>query len=436
MPQIRGFRAWRYNNKIVTDVSKVVAPPYDVISKKAQDEYYRRHPFNVIRLILGKKESSKNKVDWYSTAQKHLSEWQSKGILQQDPLPSLYVYIQDYEDGNIQKRRTGFIAAMNLDTGSVLKHENTLAAPKKDRLTLLKKVRTNLSPIFGLYEDRPNDIGKLFGSALKEKPVVDVTFEGVHHRLYKESRPKIVKSVSQKMKTKPMFIADGHHRFEVACQFQELMRRRVPKDKQAAWNYVMTYFSDCVHNPFKIYPTHRLLRYPKSSKIDLLGALAQKGILKKVRSLSEILTFLEHPRSQEVSSSKMYSFGIYTKKKGFYLLHLNPKSLKFTKNNPVEKLDVSVLHRMIIEPCFGIKAIAKSEAIDFTRDPKTACQSVDVGYFDTALFLRPTSLSEMIEVSKRGLKMPQKSTYFYPKLLTGLTFHSLEERAVNVGGGL
>jgi uncharacterized protein (DUF1015 family) len=304
---------------------------------------------------------------------------------------------------------------MKLDEKAVLKHENTLTGPKEDRLHLLKAVRTNLSPIFGLFEDASGGIQSLLKPATKKAPALDVHVAGVRHRLYVEGRADVARKVMAKIKAKPMFIADGHHRFEVACQFKKWMGAR------GDWDYVLTYFSDCRHNPFKIFPTHRLVRLPKG--LDLMKTLGALGELRAVRSLGSVLDALSQSRSE--AKDKSYQFGFYTAKTGFQLLKLDKRTVGAPKD-PVARLDVAVLHEKIIAPRLGIKAIEKSEAIDFTRDPEEAVHKVQSGLFDAAIFLRPTSLDEMLSVSKKGLKMPQKSTYFYPKLLTGLVFYGFD----------
>ncbi|MBI4432161.1 MAG: DUF1015 domain-containing protein [Candidatus Omnitrophica bacterium] len=416
MPEIKAFRGWRYNSQKVGDLSTVVAPPYDVISKKEQEALHSKSPHNVVRLILGKEEAGDTgQSNKYTRAGQFLSDWKSAGVLTRDPDPAIYVYLQNYSENGKTMTRIGMLAAMKIDEKAVLKHENTLAAPKKDRLSLLREVETNLSPIFGLFEDKKAAVQKVLKSTLKLKPVVDVTVDGVRHRVYAESRPAAVSRITREMKSKPMFIADGHHRFEVACQFKKWKENQPGASPDAGWNYVMTYFSDCLHNPFTIYPTHRLLKKPASLK-DPVKALGARGILKKADHLDQTLKKLIKP----------YQFGLYTREGGFHVFTLDRKLAPIAKANAVEKLDVAVLHKQLVEPFFKIKSIEKSEAIDFTRSATDAVARVKKGEFDAALFLRPTSLDQMIVASKKGLKMPQKSTYFYPKLLSGLVFHGFE----------
>lgn len=428
MSEIKAFRGWRYEKRRVGKLADVLAPPYDVISSKQQKELHKKNPYNVIRLILGKELAGDSvRRNRYTRAREFLNDWISEGILVQDMLPSIYVIVQDYKEGDRVQTRLGFMAAMRIDEKAVLKHENTLAKPKKDRLALLKEVQTNLSPIFGLFEDKNARVQGLLNKSLTSAPVLDVTGEGVRHRLYVENREENLKRLTIALATKPMFIADGHHRFEVACQFKNMMNARFPDLRDAGWNYVMTYFSDCVNNPFKIFPTHRLIRIPKKAMKDPLKVLASRGMLKKSKNLEAVLLKLD--KTREASHSKVYSFGVYSKKDGFFVLDLDQKLMTQAKKNPVDELDVAVLHKQLIEPCFKIRAIEKSAQINFTRDPREAKTEVDAGRFDLAFFLRPTSLNEMILVSKKGLKMPQKSTYFYPKLLSGLVFHRFDETA-------
>jgi uncharacterized protein (DUF1015 family) len=416
LPELKGFRGWRYNDRKVK-LADVFAPPYDVISPKEQDTLYKKNPFNVIRLELGKEEPGDSEnTNKYTRAKSFLNQWKQNSVLIQDHSPSIYVYVQNCKVEGRNETRIGFLAAMKIDEKAVLKHENTLASPKKDRLALLQQVKTNLSPIWGLFEDKKAEVNRALESTVKTLPVVDVTVDGVRHRLFVENRVDVLNKVVKAMKKKPMFIADGHHRFEVACQYRKLNR------KKGDANYVMTYFADCLHNPFKIFPTHRLLRIQKPE--TALKIFAGRGTLKKLSNLNDVLKALSKNRLE--SKQKEYPFGIYTKKDGFYLFTLSRQWTDKWRKDAVKRLDVSVLHEQLIAPLFGITKIEKSQEIDFTRDAKAAVEKVDSGEFNVAIFLRPTSLVEMIEVSKKGLKMPQKSTYFYPKLLSGLVFNTLE----------
>lgn len=421
MPEIKAFRAWRYNPSKIKQASRVVAPPYDVISPAEQERLYHADPHNVIRLELGKKTAKDSETDnCYTRAASQMAEWKSKDVLIRESSPALYIYEQDYTEEGKKKKRLGFYAAMKLDEKAVLKHENTLTGPKEDRLKLLKEVRTNLSPIFGLYEDKKGAVQAALKKSLKKPPLMDASVAGVRHRLYLETDAAVIKKVVSGMKSKPMFIADGHHRFEVACQYRNWMQAQ-SNGGARPWEYVLTYFSDCLHNPFKIFPTHRLIKLREK---DFLRKLGRIGTLKKAKNLRAVLSALSQYRSE--TKDKAYTYGFYSKKEGFWLLTMDKKTASTIQKNPVDALDVAVLHKKILEPCFDIRAVERSEAIDFTRDAEEAVKKVKDGAYDLAAFLRPTSLTEMLVVSKKGLKMPQKSTYFYPKLLTGLVFHGFD----------
>lgn len=410
MPEIKPFRGWRYDLKRAGKPAKLVAPPYDIISPAQQDKLYSESPYNAIRLELTKDRPGSDK---YQEAARTLSDWKREGALKLEDEPALYVYEQVYKEGARTQTRIGFLAAMKADESAVKKHEDTLAGPKEDRLKLLGAARTNLSPIWGLFEDAAGSVNKALKKSLKNPAALDVTLDGVRHRLFVETRPEVVDAVTRTMKSKPMFIADGHHRFETASRFSR-------EDGRPGSQYVMTYFSDVRNNPFKIYPTHRLMRI---GGLDWKKALSSVGTLKKVKDLNAVLKKLSGFRGK----SAVYDFGFYSKKDGFYLLSLDKKTVATIKKNPVDVLDVAVLHSKIIDPVFGIRKIEKSDAIDFTRDAKEAVEKVSKSGWDLAAFLRPTSLDEMILTSKKGLKMPQKSTYFYPKLLTGLVFRGLDD---------
>lgn len=423
MPEIKSFRGWRYNPSKNKNLSKVFAPPYDVISPRQQEKLYTENPYNVIRLELGKEsKGDHDRNNKYTRAADFLNAWKDQDVLIHEDKPALYVYVQDYKEEGKNKTRYGFLALMKINEKAVLKHENTLAAPKEDRLRLLRSAQTNLSPIFGLFEDQKSAVNAELKKSSKLKPFADVTVDGVRHRLYIETRPAVISAVEKTMKAKSMYIADGHHRFETACNYQKEVRRSSGARKEAGSDYVMTYFADAFNNPFKIFPTHRLV---KVSNAKSWSKLAERGSIKKVQNLQKLLENLEEYRDDV--PGKPYDFGFYTKKDGFHLFRLNKKFAGKVKNNPVDRLDVAVLHSFLIDPCFGITKIEKSEAIDFTRDPQDAVARVKEGVFDAAFFLRPTSLKEMILASKKGLKMPQKSTYFYPKLLSGLVFHSFAD---------
>ena len=420
MPEIQPFRAWRYNLARIRDLSKVLAPPYDVISAEEQKRLYTRSPVNIVRVELGVKRSSDHAAEnAYTRARGFLEAWKRDGTLIRDGQPAVYVYVQEYPEGRRTMRRVGFFASMKIDERVVKKHEKTLAGPKKDRLKLLKEVRTNTSPLFGLFEDPRGRVQSLLQRAAVGRPALDTTMDGVRHRLFVEDDPRVVRQLCRLMRSKPVYIADGHHRFEVAIQFRQWARSHQTVDR-AESGCVMVYLADYRHNPFTIFPTHRLLRLPRLRQgFRRLGA---RGTLRRVAGLRDILRRLSRPRTQ--APVKGYTFGVFMRKEGFFIFELNGAYARFRPGDEIARLDVSMLHDRVLGPCFGLRSADKA-CIGFTRSAEEACRQVREGAYDAAFFLRPTSLDEMIRVSKKGLRMPQKSTYFYPKLPTGLVLRSL-----------
>lgn len=426
MPVVKAFRGLRYNEKKFRYPANLFAPPYDIISAREQEKLYRSHPHNVVRLELGRIRKTDNADNnRYTRAAAILKDWIKQQVLIEDPLPSFYIYEQRYTEEGKKKVRLGFLGAMKLDEKSVLKHENTLEAPKKDRMELLKKVETNLSPIFGLVEDKLGQLQKILKKTTTQKPLYSVTLAGVCHRIYKESNPDRCRAISKVLADKSMHIADGHHRFEVACQYRRFKDAEQGSACDAPWQYALVYFSDVLHNPFKIYPTHRLLKVNRPGEV--YSILRSLGTVKRESGLKTILKILgQEPKK----TARVYPFGVYTKKEGFFTVTLGKDVVRNLSKDPVAHLDVSVLHDKILKARFGLDAVEKSDRIDFTRDAVEAVSKVRAGLFDVAFFLRPTSLSEMLQISSAGKRMPQKSTYFYPKLVTGLVFHRLKGEGV------
>ena len=304
MPEIKAFRGWRYNPSKNSDLSKVFAPPYDVISPRQQKKLYEESPANVIRLELGVDQpgdsTAQNK---YTRAADTLNDWKKNSTLLHENKPALYVYVQDYREEGRNKTRLGFLSLMNIDEKVVKKHENTLAAPKEDRLKLLRATRTNLSPIFGLFEDQKKIVNSYLKRSMKLNPSVDETIDDVRHRLFVETREDFISGIADAMKAKTMYIADGHHRFETACNYKK--ESRIP-----GAGYVMTYFADSCNNPFKIFPTHRLIKVAGSKGWEKLAKL---GILEKAAGVEPLLAGLDTPR--EEVPGKTYDFGFYTDRK-------------------------------------------------------------------------------------------------------------------------
>ena len=424
MAEIKPFRGILYNGDKV-DIAKVFAPPYDVISPEMQSRLYESEKHNVVRLILGKEEkldtSRRNK---YTRSAALLNEWLTKEILIKDRRPAIYIYAQQYSHKGRSRTRLGFIALMKIghpEKNGVLPHEHTLQKPREDRLRLIKATRANLSPIFSVFEEKGGEINKILKLAIKaEKPLFTQGTEGVAHRLWRLGDAARVNKIKHYMRAKKVFIADGHHRYEVAREYRDEMKNT--KEFKKTMNYVMMYFSSLSEKgALTILSTHRAV-----NNIEQFEEKKVRKNLERYFRITRMTSIGEMVESVEKARGERRAFGMYTGKKGIYLLTLKDgyspgELIKSKKSQSLKKLDVTILHDLIIEEILGIKNPKNS--IKYVRDEKDAAALVERGGYQAAFFLKPTAVSDMKAVAEKGEMMPQKSTYFYPKLLTGLVIN-------------
>lgn len=415
MPIVRPFRAVRYNTEKLKDIAKVIAPPYDVIPKDLQDRLYRASPNNIVRLILNKITPKDTRSDnRYTRAKRLFDLWIRNNILIRDKRDSFYIYSQKYKDAGRPVEQIGFLGLMGLETAGkdkILPHENTLAAPKEDRLKLTREVRANLEPIFVLYED--GKVTKLLKKCCsEEKAVMDVIWEDVRHRVWRLEDPGIIRAIESNMKGKNIFIADGHHRYEVA----KMYARESGTDTS---QYIMVYFVESDEKMLTVLPAHRLIKEMNGlRKDDIIKRLNAFFHIEKVSGLKPMMARLGSLRAA-------HAFAMYLGKKNLYVLRLKniEASDSVIKDKPEawKHLDVSILHLFIFQHVLGIRD--DDENIEFLKDPAKAVEAVDSGKFKAAFFLNPTKVSEVKKIAKLGERMPRKSTYFYPKQLSGLVIY-------------
>jgi len=402
MAKVVPFRGLRYASDKVP-VEKVVTQPYDKISKEMQERYYALHPNNIVRIVLGKaspEDSPSNNV--YTRAAKYLKDWRATGILEQVAEPSFCVYFQKFSvpDTNEVRVRKGFIGLGRLEdyaNGVVFPHERTLTGPKKDRLELLRHTRTHFEQIFMLYEDPERRIDKILEEVAEAKPDIQVEDEyQVEHTLWFVSEPKTLSFIQAEMEGKKLIIADGHHRYETALAY------RNESSSDAARFMAMTFFN--MHSPaLTILPTHRVV-----------------ANLPNVDTKSFFEFFTEGD-----------TIGVVTKDTTFHL-NLKP-SLNLARLMPdlsenQRKLDVVILHRLLLEKCLGISedAMKRESHVAYVRGAEAATEKVRSGQAQIAFLLKPTRLDQMRDIAYEGNVMPQKSTDFYPKVLSGLLLYPLE----------
>ena len=446
MAKIIPFKGILYNKEKIRDMKDVVAPPYDVISPPEQEELYKRHENNVVRLILGKESDSDTPDNnRYTKAKDSFDSWQKNSILIKDAFPSIYVYSQEYHLGETEgfekKRRLGFIALSKLENfgeGKIHPHENTLAKPKEDRLKLMQHCNANFSSIFGLFSDPSKRIDSVLKDYMRHSPLYDLVDDaGMRHTLWAIRDNKVIQIITGVMSDKQVFIADGHHRYETAINYRNEMREKLPNfTGEELYNYVMMYFTNTNSEGLSILPIHRL--------VSNLSNFDKKKIIKKAGEFFNIEKLSLNESDEKTVKQKLFSdmkergkkehiFGMYLGNDEYLLLTLKDEDvldrlITNSRHPSWKKLDVTILHTLLIEKVLGVseKNLAEQKNITYTISEDEAIKDVKAGKYQIALFLNPTKIEEVKDVATAGEKMPQKSTFFYPKLLTGLVMNKLE----------
>ncbi|MDP2912618.1 MAG: DUF1015 domain-containing protein [Candidatus Omnitrophota bacterium] len=430
MISIKPFRAIRYNPAKVKDLSRVVSPPYDIIPARMQEGLYRTHPNNIVRLILGKQKKSDSINDnRYTRAKGFFETWLKARVMIRDDEKAMYIYSQIYREGKRIIDMAGFIGLMGLDTGkgaSVLPHENTLASPKTDRMNLMRQVRANLSPILVLYEDRGRKVKNILKEVRgrKDKKIIDFEFDNVRHRVWRLDDKYAINKIEGLMAAKDIFIADGHHRYEVARDYSlGLQDEPVPREVKDSSKYMMAYFVESDEAMLTILPAHRLIKDAgRLSKEDAINRLDEFFVIRKMPGLKTLMSELGRMADKRV-------FGIYLGKGNFYILKLRDAGYSDRvirgKSKDWKRLDVSILHQFILQHVLGIRD--EDDNVEFFKNPADAVRLVDNLGYKMAFFLNPTKVSQVKRIAKLGEKMPRKATYFYPKPLSGLVIHKFED---------
>ncbi len=409
MADIKPFKGLLYNQRKIKDLSEVVTPPYDVISPEDQARFYKKSPYSIIRILLGKEFRNDTEFNnRYTRAKKYFIQWISEGILTNDSFPSIYIYLQEFLYKNIKKIRLGFIALLKLeDFGSknIFPHENTMGGPKEDRFKLLENVHANLSPIFVLFSDREKKLYNILKENIDQNPpILNIQDrDSVRHRLWRIKDPIVINRIRKLMHDKEIFIADGHHRYEVALEFSK-------KTKESRFGFIMSYFTAIENEGLVILPVHRLVQ--GISQDEAFGFFKKKiqgkFLLRQFKNRHLLVEFLADAR-------RPHRFGVYLGKKNFW--GLDP--LKAFNGNA---LDVDILDRFILKPL--LKNFAKENIrLDFTKDIDCAIEWVDKSSKRLAFFLMPTKISQVQDIARLGKRMPHKATYFYPKPLSGLVIN-------------
>ena len=432
MVEISPFKGITYNKDKIERLDDIMSPPYDIISKQMQDELYLKHSHNFVRLILGKQlpDDSDNN-NRYIRAKDFFDKWLKKAILVESKKSAIYPYEIDYTHNNKRKKMSGFFVLLKLDPQYKLikAHERTLSKPKADRLNLMRACQANLEPIQLLYIDKKYTIQKKIKSVLN-KPFIEVTgYDGFTHKVWNLDDGDTITEIITQLKDEIFFIADGHHRYQTAINYADELREKTGNTNQnAPFNYRMVILVNMFDTGLIILPTHRLIQLPEFDINALLTAIDDYFFIEKKGVTSNnydeigkiIIHDLEAKHEHKVALYCNHHYYILTLKDEKIMDKLAPDRSKTWRT-----LDVSILHKIILEKLLDINETNLEDHVKYTRVDSEAIQFVDEGKFSFSFLMNATKIDELKAIADAGEHMPQKSTYFLPKMLSGLVMYKM-----------
>lgn len=426
MAEIKPLRAWRYNDALIKDIDKLVSPLFDVVSDGQRQALYEEE-FNSIHLSVPKGENS------IRGAAKKLIEWKKDGVIKQDDLPAIYVYYQYFTlPGSDKERiRKGFIANLRVydwDEKVLLRHESTMPFSVSDRMDILDKTQLNVSPTHGLYTDPTHEIEQYLDEAMLDPIYETEDYQGVRDVFSVIHDVKIIRRIMEIIEDKKIILADGHHRYEGSLLYQKERSGTNPNHTgKEGYNYHLMYFTNTEADDLRILPTHRIVQGLENfSKADLLTNLEKYFFIKPIE---------EAPDVNEVILGKKWAFGLLIEDEAFKI-RLKPEMIDIiTWDFPraIKELDLTVMHYFVLEKCLGIavKDQRGSKNLTFERNFTKCLTSVIKREAQCAIITKDISIETVKEVCYSGYTLPQKSTYFYPKVICGFLFGSIKEDEFN-----
>lgn len=420
MAEIKAFKGMRYTSA-AGDLNALVCPPYDIISDSQREKYVEENPCNIIRLELPKGGDER-----YKEAGKTLRDWLDKEILACDKEDSIYVYEMLFSANGVRNRLKGFVSLVKLvefSEGIVLPHEETLSKAKEDRFNLMSETFCNFSQIYSLYMDGDGSVYSMIDGCSKGAPDMEVTDpDGTVHRMWKVSDSGVIKNVTEAFKDKKLYIADGHHRYETALNFHK-------KQGTESSGYIAMMLVNMENKGLVVFPTHRIVK-----------GLENFNAEKVIEDCKPYFDIAEAPGEERMQAAlnQFYdegkkAFAMYAGCGKCYVMTLKDegavKKLLPDMSEAYCGLDVTVLHSLVLERILGIdkENMANQKNLTYTRSRQEALEAVDMDGADCSFILNPTKVSEIRDVAAAGEKMPQKSTYFYPKLITGLVMNKFSD---------
>jgi uncharacterized protein (DUF1015 family) len=442
---VRPFRALHYNPLKVNPIGSCLAQPYDVISPAQQEEYYARHPFNVIHLILNRiEEGDGESRNRYTRARETLRQWREAEILRGTKRPSFWVYEQEFDLPGIGRKGVkGFIGAVRLSDYAekrVLPHEKVLKGPLEDRIRLTETTETQFEYIWSLYQDKAYVIDNILDDQEKSEPIVEWVEPGigVRHRMWRLSDPDRCGIITRTLARQKIYIADGHHRYQTMLTIRDRMRRRHPEaGPDAPWEFIMMFLVNSEHEGLTILPTHRMLEDIQVDSLHRLGAdilehfHVKKYVFFNGNESDARRHWLRDLRNVENGEHKIGAYIANTN--GYYLLTLKDEEayeelVHLDFSSAWKLLDVNILNTLVLEKILGITEdqLSQGKSISYTKDVEEALSKVRKGEIQVALILNGTHLSDVITIAENDERMPRKSTHFYPKPVSGLVFYPLD----------
>ena len=418
----------RYNTFLAGKIGELCCPPYDIISEEERLGYIAENEYNVIRLELPKEGG-----DVYKTAGEVLDMWRNTGVLVHEIKPAVYIYEEEFNAYNKRSSVKGIIVRVKVEEfskGVILPHEFTLSKAKADRFNLMKATNCNFSQIYALYMDEEHTTLKTIDRLSDRKPDQKFTdSDHVTHKLWIITDEKVIEKLVNDFADRKLYIADGHHRYETALNYRNYCRENGISKEGDPQDYQMMYLVDMQHPGLVVFPTHRMVRDLESfDKDEVLKGCEEYFDITKFTSVGNINSEL----SKQYKQGKK-AFGFYCGKGEWYLLVLKDIEVMADVlpdlSEASQQLDVSVLHSLILEKTMGIdkENMANQINLTYTKFFEEAIMKVDKGEFQCSFILNPTRVTEIRDVAAAGEKMPQKSTYFYPKMITGMVMNDLNE---------
>ena len=435
MAEIRPFRGVHYNESLIKDWSAVICPPYDIITPQLQQELYLRSEYNFVRLEFGRELPQDTVTDSkYTRSAATLEQWLKRGVLEIDEAPAIYLHDQYFTYQGRKYKRRGIITRVRVeewDKMVIRPHEGTIAEPRGDRLSLLWALQANTSPIWALFEDRGQRISALLAAQERSKPLIrSSSVDRESHTVWAITEPEVVNQIGSRLAEQPLYIADGHHRYESALAYQRERRACSPSTSgEEAFNFVMMTLVDFSDPGLIILPPHRLVR--GMSKPTLAGLMTKLEVFFEIAelpiSMPSVWEQVDHLLT-ETKEVRLILYGLITER--LFALRLRDPAavsqmMPYFHSELYKRLDVSIVDHIILEKLLALSSEQEKTSLNYSYDIPDAVNRVLNQEYQLALLLSPVKTEVIKAIADAGDKMPRKSTYFYPKLPAGLVLNQL-----------